>query len=698
MAVLRVGMLVLLLAGLSLFLLGRGLVPWLLGQGEEQVTAVTRLIWVVAAWPVENALRLLAGRSTLFQLPQPVHTTPPRPQGSPGGLIGWGDWLSPGVAVRWSQLQAATRHAAQVRQLVTVEIWLVPLIILGLLAKPVLVLTSGLGRLRPGSGHGSARLASAPEIRTLRPRRGAAGLALGRVGRQAVVLPEREVYEHLLVVGPPGSGKSSGLILPNILAERGTRSLVIVDPKSELLGRTRGAVARHSEVWVVNFLDPQCSQGYNPLALVHDYLAAEAFAECWITNTGRSGKEPFWDNAARQLIVAGILHLRAEHPQAPPTLAELAAFFTQQDPETITAVFAASASAAARQCAISFLGPMSKNDRLLGSVFTELPPRFSLLQDPRVQATTSRHEVEFARLGQLQGPPVALYLALERTMAPLLKPLSACFFLQLFEALIRLADTSPGSVLPRPVLGYLDEFGNIGAIPDMARWMSTVRSARLGFLLAVQDLAQLGATYGKEGRQIIVTDCSTKIALSKTSADDAEWFSRGTGTATVIAYSAGDSRKRGERLARSGNRGSSEVARPLLTPGEITRLPVDTMLVLSGNRQPMLVRQRRWYQDRHLRHLGRLTTTGGTAATCPTGAKEAAPQPAYRMAGEASSTPAPECIAVHDDGAIQLDHGLPAGAATWVQAPDARPEAAPGHGSAAAAAQAEPGFDVLQDA
>ena len=160
----------------------------------------------------------------------------------------------------------------------------------------------------------------------------------------------------------------------------------------------------------------------------------------------------------------------------------------------------ASSSEPARECATSFLASMQKNDKLLGSVFTELPPRFSILQDPRVRATTSRHQVSFARLGQRDGRPVALYLALERTMAPLLKPLSACFFMQLFEALIRVADASPGGTLPRPVLGMLDEFGNIGAIPDMARWMSTVRSARIGFLLAVQDLAQLGAIYGREGR------------------------------------------------------------------------------------------------------------------------------------------------------------------------------------------------------
>jgi type IV secretion system protein VirD4 len=655
---------------------------------EDRSTTFYHEGWVAAAWPVENALRLLGHQSTLLQFDVPIQGHNAPVASSPEtGPIGWSDWLRPGVETRWRQLHAHTRQTAQVRQLVTLELWLTPLLILVLLAKPLLSLTAGLGRLRPGSGHGSARLATDRELRSLRARAGESGLRLGRVRHRAVALPEREVYEHVLVVGPPGSGKSSGLILPNILAERGTRSLVIVDPKSELLGLTRGAVAQHSEVWVVNFLDPVGSHGYNPLALVSDYLSAEAFAECWITNTGRSTREPFWDNASKQLIVAAVLHLRAERTGPPPTLTDLADFFTRQDAETITAVLGASQSEAARNCATSFLASMTKNEKLLGSVFAELPPRFSILQDPRVRATTGRHQVQFARLGQQDGPPVALYLALERTMAPLLKPLSACFFMQLFEELIRVADASPGGFLPRPVLGYADEFGNIGAIPDMARWMSTVRSARMGFLLAVQDLAQLGAIYGKEGRQIIVTDCSTKIALARTSADDAEWFSRGTGTATVLSYTAGDSRKRGERLPRSGSRGVSETGRPLLTPGEVTRLPEDTMLVLSSNRQPMLVRQRRWYQDRRLRQLVRLhppeqhaaQSTMQVAPSAPfvSAAPVAPSQVTQQGAASADALSGQVPVVAPDDGAIHLDHDLPAGECTWVEAPEDGAEPAP---------------------
>ena len=127
-------------------------------------------------------------------------------------------------------------------------------------------------------------------------------------------------------------------------------------------------------------------------------------------------------------------------------------------------------------------------------------------------------------------------------------------------------------------------------------------------------------------------------------------------------------------------------SRPLLTPGEVTRLSGDTMLVLAGNRQPMLVTQQRWYQDRRLRRLGRLRpaadtplASGGRAGRVPVPA-HAAPRPdgaaprATTSAPTVATTLAPTAAPAlarpaRDDGAVRLDHSHPAGEATWVPAP-----------------------------
>src|SRR5262249_52985427 len=154
----------------------------------------------------------------------------------------------------------------------------------------------------------------------------------------------------------------------------------------------------------------------------------------------------------------------------------------------------------------------------------------------------------------------------------LLTPLSACFFTQLFTSLMGIAYRQPSKELPRPVLCMVDEFGNVGAIPQMHKWLSTIRSAKMGCLLAVHDLAQRPATYGRDDRQVMVTTCTTRVGLAGMVAGDAQWFSEQTGTATVVTHTAGTSRKRGEAVPQSGNEGLAESSQPLLTPGEVTRL------------------------------------------------------------------------------------------------------------------------------
>jgi type IV secretion system protein VirD4 len=588
---------------------------------QNRALALEHWTWVALAWPAENVTRAHLGGERGRATSQKGAAVPAL---AAEGTIGWDAWLAMPTERRYQALHQPTAHAEAVQTLVWVEVAALPLLALLALWRPLV--GRRLGRLAPSTARGSARWLRGAELRALRPRPVEAGLVLGRAGRRLVVLPEAEVYQNVLVVGPPGAGKSASLFIPPLLEERGRRSLVIVDPKSELIARTYARVARLHDAAILNFLDPAVSIGYNPLTMVTDALSAGFFADCWVKNTGTSS-EHFWDDTARQLIAAAALHLVAVLGREGATLNELALFLTYQDPARVTGAFETSPSAEARRLGAQFLKSMSENHRLVGSVFTGLPLRFSLLNDARVQAVTGTHELDLSRLADPGHPPLALYLALDHTMAHLLTPLSACFFTHLFTRLMTIAYAQPDKELPRPVLCLLDEFGNVGQIPNMARWLATMRSARMGCVLAVQDLAQLAATYGTDQRQVITTSCTTTIGLAGMMGADARWFSEQTGTATVITRSAGTQRRRGEALPQSGTVGLSEGSRPLLTPGEVTRMARDALLVLAGNRQPALLRQRRWYADRRLRQLA-LQPLANRAPTPPGGPRRASPLPA----------------------------------------------------------------------
>jgi type IV secretion system protein VirD4 len=455
-------------------------------------------------------------------------------------------------------------------------------------------------RTRPGASHGSAHWADAAELRAMRPRKGHADLVIGQVGRSLVSIREREQYEHLLLVAPTGAGKTSGVILPNLLAEPGSRSLVITDPKRELLRTTAPQLLRRygdNHVWALDFLDPALSRGYNPLAYVTDAATADLFAQTWVRNTGES-KDVFWSNAARTLIAAAALHLVSTEEIVPPLVA-LMDLLCGTPAETVSATLAASPVPEVRRLARGFLANMAKNERLLGSVFTELPPRFTCLNIASVRATTGVNEIDFARLTKT---PTALYLALDPQYGRTLAPLTASFFLHFFTTLTARAKAVATGALPTSVMAYLDEFGTIGHIPEFASRMATVRSAGIGCLLVIQDKAQLEKAYGKEDADTILSNATTKLCLARVTRDDAEYFSDLAGATTVLAANQSASRPLLLPWADRGNRGMGEVQRALITPDEL-RTMREEIFIIAGDHNPIRARQRRYYDDPALARL-----------------------------------------------------------------------------------------------
>jgi len=505
---------------------------------------------------------------------------------------------------------------------------------------------------RPGTSHGSARWATPAEVRALRPRAGRADLVVGEVGRwrpRPVAIPEGQLYEHTLLVAPNGTGKTAGLIVPNLLAEAGRRSLVIADAKGELAkltGTHLRAVLGEEHVQILDFLDPTLSVGYNPLAHVTDAASAALFAETWVQNTGTS-REAFWDNAARTLIGAAALHLVGTAAGAVPPLAALVDLLCGDPARAIRGRLAESPVPEVRRLARAFLANLEENGKLLASVFSELAPRFACLDYEQVRRVTAVNELDLAGLAARPG---ALYVGLDLAYADLLAPLTGCLYLHLFKTLADTARAQSSGQLPTPVLAYLDEFGVLGRIPQFPARMATIRASRFGVVLVVQALHQLAATYGREGAATILTNATTKLCLARVSGDDADYFSRLTGTATVHSRSRGRSRATVAPLADRGTVGAGEAARPLLTPDELRTLGAG-VLVVAADRHPILARQRRYYRVpalvRRLPH-GRAPAPGDPDPLGPFRARRAAaPLPAAALA-----VPLP-------DGVGELAGGLP---------------------------------------
>jgi hypothetical protein len=175
-----------------------------------------------------------------------------------GHILSWDTWMRHPQA-RYAALQAPRyRSLGPVLLLELALVLVLPAVVLWRVAW---LFVTRLGRVTPGQPHGSARWMSEREVAALSYRPG--HLLLGDAYGKSVGLDPVRQTMNTLLIGPPGAGKSTGVIIPNLLREPGTRSVVVTDLKGELQQICAGYLERAHEVWVVNFLDPGSSLAYN---------------------------------------------------------------------------------------------------------------------------------------------------------------------------------------------------------------------------------------------------------------------------------------------------------------------------------------------------------------------------------------------------------------------------------------------------
>ena len=513
------------------------------------------------------------------------------------------------------------------------------LIVLGLLRtawallRAMWFLLRGVGRLTPGTTAGSARWATPAEAsRAYGPRwrmmrrvgiiRQEPPFVVGRIGWRVIALSLKRQVLNILAVGVPGEGKSATLVIPNVQREgwrgRPRRAIAATDPKGEVHDAAGAILAgRGYTVRRLDFYDERPdAPAYNPMAHIWTASEALAFARSWIRNTRGQGEAgasaEFWDATVALLLQGAILHLnhtyRARTGQAAP-LARLLALFNVEDFALLKTELLASPCPEAVEAVRGFLGGISMNERLGGSILVGLLVKFAVLNDPAVARVTAHDDLDFGTMGDKVAAPLALFVVLTPGMEEILQPLTGALFMQMFDELVAVANTRPRKRLANPPFIYGDEIGTVGIISGLPRRLATLRSAGVGMLLAVQDTIQLDTLYTPEGRRLITSTCQTHIIFGGVGQEDAAWVSSRLGTATVVGKSANAGRQRGQVLVGQGGYGKGEIGRPLLTPEEIQQLPEGWMILNGLHARPALVRALPWYKQRALRRLARRAQT-----------------------------------------------------------------------------------------
>lgn len=453
-------------------------------------------------------------------------------------------------------------------------------------------------RRDPNATYGDARLASLRERRRM-----STGLELGRDPETS--RPIRvAVRSNLLSIAPPRTGKTSGLVIPNLAApEAGAwfGPAVVIDPKGEIyraVAERRRALGRQ-----VRCLDPCGLVGgtdtLNPLlrADPRDILYLQRVARALLPGSA-GGEDAYFLNRATDAIVAGFLGARRLNTPTPVAVSRLLA-----DPEA----FAAALTGLRVDPAVKMRALLAADPKTRDPILSTAQQAFSWCDDARLQHLTEQSSFV---LTDLCASGTDLFLTLPTEDLESLAPLIRWLLTEIFTAIRRNR--------PRErMIIFLDEAFALGRFREIVVAASELPGANASLWTFWQDRSQLIATYSEaEARTLLNTaEITTVSDPALVDPDEREHWSRALGDYTLLEESRTTEAAAPGRPARTTVALTPKAVR-LRSAEALGRLPAEQLMVFPNSpvyaKRPLLLNKTR-HDDARLHGLVR--ELGATAAT-----------------------------------------------------------------------------------
>ena len=387
---------------------------------------------------------------------------------------------------------------------------------------------------------------------------------------------------NVLVVGGSGSGKSASYVIPNAYQLLG--SYVFTDPKGELYDKTAGYMkANGYEIKVLNLVSPKNSDGYNPLMHISNEIDVDVIANTIVKGQKTdSGSDPYWDDMAEMLLKALIYYLMATRPMEEQNLsscAELVRAANSGNGDNLLTNLI-SVLPYDHPARMNYKSIEIAPEKTYSSILSSLQSKLGKFDSREIAELTSTDTINFEEIGNKK---TAVYVISSDTHTAY-DFLLTIFFSQMIQQLYDFADKN-GGALKVPTYFILDEFANIGRIPDFDKKISTSRSRKISFSVILQNLDQLEAVY-KESHETIIGNCDTHLFLGSNSQKTVEYFSKALGEKTISRESI--SINRDKDRSRQGYSESDQImARALLTPDELRRFDNDYCIIYEKGLKPV---------------------------------------------------------------------------------------------------------------
>ncbi|MFU8832660.1 MAG: type IV secretory system conjugative DNA transfer family protein [Wenzhouxiangella sp.] len=296
---------------------------------------------------------------------------------------------------------------------------------------------------------------------------------------------------HLMTIAPTGAGKGRSVIIPTLLSYPGP--VIVIDPKGENYQVT--ARRRREMGQAVYKLDPFEIAGPDSSSLnlldTFDVDAPDAYdhamAMAELIAPGRSLPDPFWDESARMLLAALILHVAACRPPVLRNLSEVAYLINQgvEDMQFTVKEMQKSKNDMVRRMAGGFAATEAK---VWASILSTAKAATGIFNGHSFGAISGRTDIPLD--GIVRGDPISIYLVL-----PPEKLDSHGRFLRMWIGSLMDQICKRRHQVETPTLFILDEAAQLGPLKQLRRAITLLRGYGVRTWSFWQDLSQLQYLY-----------------------------------------------------------------------------------------------------------------------------------------------------------------------------------------------------------
>ena len=410
------------------------------------------------------------------------------------------------------------------------------------------------------------------------------GVIFGRnlQDEKIISLPvESRLNRNFAVCGSQGSMKSRAFarVMALQCIRRG-ESVYLTDPKSELY-EDLSFYFRESGYTVkqLNLIQLEHSDAWNCLGEIDDGSLIDVFCDVVIRNT-TDKFDHFYDNTEMDLLKALCLYVFHEYPPEKRTFPEAYKLLINKSVDMLDAIFDRLPTHHPAR------GPyqlFAKAEKVKGNAVLGLGTRLQIMQNKLVQQITGHDEIDLS----LPGREKCAYFCITSDQDSTFDMLATLFTSFLSIKLVRYADRTKERRLPVPVQFILDEFPNLGVVPDFKKKLATARSRGIGMSILFQNIPQLQNRYPDNQWEEILGGCDFSIFLGCNDMTTASYYSDRTGEITVSVSSIRKSYYtiRATDYVPEYTESTSLGKRMLLLPDEILRFPLDQgLLIIRGQK------------------------------------------------------------------------------------------------------------------